>query len=97
MSENDTSRIGTISLWVSIIGIVGPVIMALLVRVFVKANHERYYMLCGLLFAGLELVALVTGAIGRRSPAGKAGLRISAVCIVLTVLAVLVLGPARPV
>ena len=88
MSENNNTRIGTISLWASILGIVVPIFIAFLVRIFVDGNDEPYYMLCCLFFAGVELVALVTGIIGRRSPSGKAGLSISAVCVVVTVLAI---------
>ena len=97
MSENNNTRIGTISLWASILGIVVPIFIAFLVRIFVDENDEPYYMLCCLLFAGVELVALATGIIGRRSPSGKAGLSISAVCVVVTVLAVLILMPVRRV
>jgi uncharacterized membrane protein YecN with MAPEG domain len=94
---NTNTKIGTISLWASILGIVVPIFIAFLVRVFVKGNDEPYYMLCCLLFAGVELVALVTGIIARRSPLGKAGLSVSAVCIAVTVLAVLWFTPVRRV
>ena len=93
----DNSTIGTISLWASIAGIIVPILVALLVRMFVKGNDEPYYMLCCLLFAGVELVALVAGIIGRRSPSGKAGLSISAVCIVITVLVILAFTPVKRV
>ena len=39
----------------------------------------------GLLFLVLELVALVTGRIGRKHPAGKAGLIISSIALVVIV------------
>ncbi len=88
MNENGDARVGTISLWASILGIVVPVLIAFLVRLFVKTNDEPYYMLCFLLFAGAELIALITGIIGRRSAAGKAGMGIAIVCVVLTALAI---------
>lgn len=86
--ETDRAKVGTISLWASIGGIVVPILIALLVRLLVKTNDEPYYMLCFLLFAGGELIALITGIIGRKSPAGKAGMGISLVCIVLIALAI---------
>lgn len=93
--ELDRSKVGLVSLWASVCGVVVPILLAFLVRIFVKGNDEPYYILCCLLFAGGELVALVTGIIGRRSASGKAGLWISAVCLAVTVLAVLSLIPRR--
>ncbi len=92
MSDIGESRIGAISLWASISGIVVPIIIALLVRLFVRADHGTYHMLCVFLFVGCELVAVVTGIIGRRSASGKAGLSISTICIVLTLLFATVFG-----
>ena len=92
MSDSGESRIGTISLWASISGIVVPIIIALLVRLFVRADHGTYHMLCVFLFLGCELVAFVTGIIGRRSASGKAGLSISTICIILTLLFATVFG-----
>jgi len=89
--ETDGAKIGTISLWASIGGIVIPILIAFLVRLFVKVNVEPYYMICCLLFAGAELIALITGIIGRKSPAGKAGMGIALVCVVLTALGALYL------
>ena len=88
MNENADTKVGTISLWASILGIIVPILIAFLVRLFVKTNDELYYMLCILLFAGAELIALITGIIGRKSPAGKAGMGIALVCVLLTVLAI---------
>jgi hypothetical protein len=92
MSDIDNTRVGTISMWASISGIVVPIIIALLVRVFVRADHGTYHILCVFLFVGCELVAFVTGLIGRRSVSGKAGLSISIICIVLTLLFATVFG-----
>lgn len=86
--EVNGSKIGAVSLWASILGIIVPILVAFLVRLFVKVNDEPYYILCCLLFVGAELIALVTGIIGRKSPSGKAGMGISLVCIILTALAI---------
>ena len=86
--ETNGMKVGIISLWASIGGIVVPILVAFLVRLFVKVNDEPYYMLCILLFIGAELIALITGIIGRKSPAGKAGMGIALVCVVLTALAI---------
>ncbi len=86
--DNGGVKIGAISLWASILGIAVPIVIAFLVRVFVKANDQPYYMLCCLLFAGAELIALVTGIIGRKSSSGKAGMGISLACVLLTALAI---------
>jgi hypothetical protein len=88
MNDDADNKIGTISLWASILGIVVPILIAFLVGLFVKVNDEPYYMLCILLFAGAELIALITGIIGRKAVAGKAGLSIALVCVLLTVLAI---------
>jgi hypothetical protein len=45
------------------------------------------YMLCVLLFIALEIAALITGVIGRRSSCGKPGLGISATLLVVTAIA----------
>lgn len=86
--ETNGTKMGTISLCASIGGIVVPILVAFLVRLFVKVNDEPYFLLCILLFVGAELIALITGIIGRKSPAGKAGMGISLVCVLLTVLAI---------
>ena len=83
MKNTANSTVGMISLWASILGIVVPVLIAFLVRIFVKENDDPYYTLCVLLFAGAELVALITGILGRHTLPGKAGLVISLVCIIL--------------
>ncbi len=87
------SKIGCVSLWTGSLGIVGPILLAFLVHSFAKTNPAPYYLLSILLFMGLELVALITGIIGRKSPCGLAGLIISIVCTTLTVLAMLLAVP----
>jgi hypothetical protein len=86
--ENGGTKVGAVSLWAGVGGIIVPILIAILGRLFMKTNDEQYNILCLLLFAGAEWIALVTGIIGRRSAYGKAGLCISSVCVVATVLAV---------
>ena len=86
------TRVGVISLWASILGIVGPILIAVLVLFFARANHVPLYQLCLILAAGTELIALINGIIGRKSLAGKAGMGISLVCIVSSALAVFLLS-----
>lgn len=87
------SKIGSVSLWTGILGFVGPILIAFLVHSFAKTNPAPYYLLSFLLFMGLELVALITGIIGRKSPCGLAGMIISIVCTALTVLTMLLAVP----
>jgi len=86
--ENGASKIGRISLWAGVLGVIVPVVIALVVRAVAGEGAETYYLFCFLLFAGAELTALVTGIVGRKSPYGKAGLGISCACIVVTALAI---------
>ncbi|MGA0447745.1 MAG: hypothetical protein ACO3M2_13165, partial [Pseudohongiellaceae bacterium] len=88
MNETADNKVGAISLWASILGIVVPILIAFLVRLSVKTNDETYYMLCILLFVGAEMIALITGIIGRKTAAGKAGIGTSLVCVLLTALAI---------
>ena len=88
MNENADVKVGAVSLWASILGIVAPILIALLVQLWVKTNDEPYYRLCLLLFAGTELIALVTGIFGRKSTAGRAGLGIALACVALTAVAI---------
>ncbi len=75
-------RTGQISLWLAIAGVVVPVLLAMVFHILaqraVLPDEEGLFFLCGLLFAGLEIAALATGIVGRRTPSGKAGLIISA-------------------
>ena len=93
--ESGEARIGRISLWAGFLGIIVPVIMALVIQSVVGQGAETYYVFCFLLFAGAELTAFVTGIMGRSSPYGKAGLGIACVCIVLTALAIPALTVSR--
>jgi len=91
--ESEKSMIGIVSLLTGILGIVLPILCAFLVYLFAKENSGYYNLLCILLFIGLELVALITGIIGRKSPCGKAGMIIAIVCEVLLALLILLALP----
>lgn len=91
--ENEKSMIGIVSLWTGILGIVLPILCAFLAHLFAKENSGFYYLLCILLFIGLELVALITGIIGRKSLCGKAGMIIAIVCEVLLALLIILALP----
>lgn len=93
------AKVGVVSLWASILGIVVPILIAVLVLFFARANHVPLYQLCLILAAGTELIALITGIIGRKSLAGKAGMWVSLVLIVTSALAVFLLSatPHQPV
>ncbi len=76
---------GRISLWTAIVGLVGPILLALngtLLGIFVRLP-EGYYILCAALMVLLELAALVCGIVGRRTASGKAGIAIAVVAVVL--------------
>ena len=98
MNDNSESKLGVISLRFSILGILIPVVLAFLTHLFVEGDLKPYYTLCFLLFAGFELIALISGVIGRSSPAGKAGRGISSVFIALGILAVwtILFAPSEP-
>jgi hypothetical protein len=78
------------SLWSSIIGVVLPGCLAVLAAVFIKNEYDRRvpYIICGLLFGILELVALGCGIAARRTATGKAGMVISGVLFVLLLILV---------
>lgn len=85
INTNSTSNIGRMSLILAIGGVVLPIFVVLLLAIVEwLTDFDPPYMLCLLLFVALEIAALVTGIIGRRSACGKAGLTISAILLVLT-------------
>ncbi|MCX7008289.1 MAG: hypothetical protein NTY53_13755, partial [Kiritimatiellaeota bacterium] len=91
--ENGRSSVGIISLVCSMLGIVLPIVLGFLAYRFGGQVVWPYFLLCILLFIGLELIALITGIIGRKSPAGKAGMIVSIVCATLTLLAIILVIP----
>jgi hypothetical protein len=86
----DDERLGRISLWTSIVGLVLPVLLAMVFAVLLERNILRepgtYYGLCLLLGGVLELAALGCGLWGRRTAAGKTGLFISLASLLLLVM-----------
>ena len=90
MVAADDERLGSISLWISIVGLVLPVLLAMVFAVLLERNILRepgtYYGLCLLLGGGLELAALGCGLGARRTTAGKTGLFLSLASLLLLVL-----------
>ena len=85
MNTNSKSNIGTMSLVLAIGGTVLSIAVALLLALIESlTNFMPPYTLCFVLFVALEIAALVTGIIGRRSACGKAGLIISAILLLLS-------------
>ena len=86
----DDERLGRISLWTSIVGLVLPVLLAMVFAVLLERNILRepgtYYGLCLLLGGVIELAALGCGLGARRTAAGKTGLFISLASLLLLVL-----------
>jgi len=86
----DDERLGRISLWTSLVGLVLPVLLAMVFAVLLERNILReagtYYGLCLLLGGVVELAALGCGLGARRTAAGKTGLFISLASLLLVVL-----------
>ena len=86
----DDERLGRVSLWISMVGLVLPVLLAMVFAVLLERNILRepgtYYGLCLLLGGVLELAALGCGLGARRTGAGKTGLFISLASLLLLVL-----------
>ena len=69
-----TSRVGLVSLISAIAGCaVASALWILFWLMEEKMNMDPPYALCTLILIGLEIIALVTGMVGWRSPYGKAG------------------------
>src|SRR5882757_938644 len=87
---SDDERQGRISLWTSILGLVLPVLLAMVFTVLLERNILRepgtYYGLCLLLSGVLQLAALGCGLGARRTGAGKTGLFLSLASLLLLVL-----------
>jgi hypothetical protein len=86
----DNERQGRISLWTSIVGLVLPVLLAMVFAVLLERNILRepgiYYGLCLLLSGVLELAALMSGLATRRTVSGRTGLYISLASLLLLIL-----------
>jgi len=89
MNTDSKTNIGKMSLVLAIGGVAAAIGLWLVMAVVESlTDFDPPYMLCFLLFVALEIAALVTGIISRRSASGKAGLTISAILLILTAIAV---------
>jgi hypothetical protein len=93
----DDERLGRISLWTSIVGLLLPVVLMMVFAVLLERNilHEwgKFHGLCLLLGGVLELAALGCGLGARRTAAGKGGLLIAVVSVVLLMLVTAIAVP----
>ena len=82
----DDERLGRISLWTSLVGLVLPVLVAMVRAVLLERNILREAGTYLLLGGVLELAALGCGLGARRTVAGKTGLFLSFASLLLLVL-----------
>jgi cytochrome c biogenesis factor len=79
--------VGCVGPAAAIAGLMLPILLAMLFRLLAERNlipdAGPYYGLCLLLFGACEVAALVCGAVSWRSGAGKAGLAIGVVSVVV--------------
>ncbi len=97
MIGGKSSRLGAVSLWTSLAGVIVVVVLALLTALLGSANVRPYYLAGFILFVAAECVALITGSIDRQSPSGRAGLSISSVSLAIAAVALLFVAPVRRV
>ena len=86
-NTNSKTNIGKMSLVLAIGGVVAAIGLALVLAIIewlTDSKFEPPYILCLILFVALEIAALATGIIARRTAKGKAGLTISAILLILT-------------
>ena len=81
--EQETNRVGWIGLWLAIVGLVLPILIAIACYMIAK---EDLTALCGLLFLACEVAALGCGIAGRKSSPGRAAVIVSIVSLILSVL-----------
>jgi len=82
-------KLNLISLWLAIGGFVIPVVLAIVFAILIDRGvlqGNGLLWLCAILFFALQIVALVTGIMGRHTPPGKAGLILSAIGIFVAIL-----------
>ncbi len=98
MKPDPYSQSGKESLWLAIAGLALPIVLALPLTLLERLTGTQLtYVVCGLLFLGLETAAVITGIIGRKSAYGKAGLALSVAFLVLTAFVAPMMGRYRPV
>lgn len=94
--NEENGKISLISLWSAIGGFVIPVVFAIIFAILIDSgvlHGDGLLWLCAFLFVGLQIVALVTGIMGRHTQSGKAGLILSAIGIFVAVLGILFFIP----
>ncbi|MDP6959262.1 MAG: hypothetical protein QF645_10675 [Planctomycetota bacterium] len=94
MGEYSNSKLGRISLISSLLGVVTPILVVFISKIFVEEGLKAYYgearfVLSVGLFFGFESIAFVCGLSGRSSPKGKVGLWISSLLLGGTAISVL--------
>jgi drug/metabolite transporter (DMT)-like permease len=91
-------KIGLISLWVAIVGLVISVIPGTVFIILINKevmDSSGWLWLCIAVFFVSQIIALSTGIVARHTPAGKAGLIISAIGIFVAILIFTFLTPNK--
>ncbi len=84
--RNSKKSLGVFSMCSAILGIIAGILLWLLFVILERFDIQAPYTICAIVFVGAEVIALITGIVGWRSPYGKAGVGISAVLLLLVVL-----------
>lgn len=83
--ERKVGLLGMFSLGCAVTGILLPILLGMILG-FATGNTNLTLLTCGLLFGGLQLIALGTGWVSREdTPMGQAGFLIAAVSSVLAI------------
>jgi len=90
--DEQNNKLGWLGIWLSIIGLILPILIAIAGGLFFDMDVVS---LCMLLFVALELPALGCGIVARQTRPGKAAASISGSSLVLFVLFLAFLTPIR--
>ena len=82
MENKRTDLLGRIGLWLAIVGLILPILIAIICYMVFK---EDMTALCALLFLACEVAALGCGIASRKSGPGRAALIVSSLSLVLGV------------
>ena len=91
-------KIGLISLWVAIGGLIVSVIPGAVFIILINKevmDDSGLLWLCVAVFFVSQVIALSTGIVGRHTPSGKAGLIISAISIFVAILVIIFVTPIQ--
>ena len=92
-------KIGLVSLWVAIAGLIVSVIpgavFMILINKEVMDDDASLLWLCVAVFFVSQVIALSAGIVGRHTPSGKAGLIISAISIAVAILVIVFITPVQ--